>query len=160
MITFSLLVVSCSSAGRCVGRERYLLPAPNSSSAVSRVGFILGHELAHTYFGNLVTLEWWDAIWLNEGFATYFGALALEGAQPELQVAATTAVRAFLEVFAVDALRSSHALTAAAATASDLYQIFDSITYYKANVGMDILGLNSECKGTVYSSPISMRFFL
>jgi len=44
---------------------------------------VVGHELAHQWFGNLVTMEWWEHLWLNEGFATFVGWLATDNLFPE-----------------------------------------------------------------------------
>ena len=47
---------------------------------------MIAHELAHQWFGNLVTMEWWDDLWLNESFATYMAAKAMESVYPEWEV--------------------------------------------------------------------------
>lgn len=55
-------------------RERYLLwdPQHSSNSAKQSIASVIAHELAHSWFGNLVTCDWWSYTWLNEGFARYF----------------------------------------------------------------------------------------
>lgn len=58
-----------------------------------RVAYVVAHELAHQWFGNLVTMDWWSELWLNEGFATWVGWLAVDHLHPEWQVWSTFVVR-------------------------------------------------------------------
>jgi aminopeptidase 2 len=68
-------------------REIYLLFDEKSSSATKqRIAYVVGHELAHQWFGNLVTMDWWAELWLNEGFATWVGWLAVDHLFPEWKV--------------------------------------------------------------------------
>ena len=48
----------------------------------NRVAYVVAHELAHQWFGNLVTMDWWNELWLNEGFATWVGWLAVDHLHP------------------------------------------------------------------------------
>lgn len=57
-------------------------PATSADSYRNRVAYVVAHELAHQWFGNLVTMDWWNELWLNEGFATWVGWLAIDHLYP------------------------------------------------------------------------------
>ena len=59
----------------------------------NRVAYVVAHELAHQWFGNLVTMDWWNELWLNEGFATWVGWLAVDHLHPEWKVWSQFVVR-------------------------------------------------------------------
>ena len=53
-------------------------PMVSSASGKQNVAYVIAHEIAHQWFGNLVTPHWWSDLWLKEGFASYMGYIALE----------------------------------------------------------------------------------
>lgn len=96
----------------------------------SRASTIL-HEMAHMWFGNLVTMRWWDDLWLNESFATYMGTRAVAEATRFTDAWASFAAQ--LKAWAVDQdqLPSTHPITADLADTDALLTHFDGITYAK-----------------------------
>uniref|UniRef100_A0A5F4VRH6 Aminopeptidase n=1 Tax=Callithrix jacchus TaxID=9483 RepID=A0A5F4VRH6_CALJA len=117
-------------------RENSLLfdPLSSSSSNKERVVTVIAHELAHQWFGNLVTVEWWNDLWLNEGFASYVEYLGADYAEPSWNLKDLMVLNDVYRVMAVDALVSSHPLSTPASEVSTTAQIseqFDSISYSK-----------------------------
>jgi aminopeptidase N len=112
--------------------ESRLLFDPASIPAGARRGIfaILAHELAHQWFGNLVTMAWWDNLWLNEGFATWMQAKAAEHLYPQW---ATWLNSGGQKQFAMglDARSSSHPIQQPVANESEAMAVFDAITYSK-----------------------------
>uniref|UniRef100_A0A671VWD8 Aminopeptidase n=1 Tax=Sparus aurata TaxID=8175 RepID=A0A671VWD8_SPAAU len=95
---------------------------------------IIAHELAHQWFGNLVTMNWWNNIWLNEGFATYMSFLAADSVEPTFKIKELSILFNLHSAFEQDSLVSSHPLSPPAKdvqTTLEIDQMFDVITYCK-----------------------------
>jgi aminopeptidase N/diadenosine tetraphosphate (Ap4A) HIT family hydrolase len=90
-------------------RETALFANDDSSAAAKqRVAYVVAHELAHQWFGNLVTMEWWSDLWLNEGFATWAGTLAVDHVFPHWDTWTQFSQDDGSYALSTDALLSSH----------------------------------------------------
>ena len=96
-----------------------------------RIAYVVCHELAHQWFGNLVTMEWWTHLWLNEGFATWVGWLAVDHIFPEWKIWEQFIGNEFESALELDSLRSSHPIEVECKTSADVNEIFDAISYSK-----------------------------
>ncbi|KAG7523067.1 aminopeptidase N-like [Solea senegalensis] len=117
-------------------RESNLLYDPLTSSSRNKesTATIIAHELAHMWFGNLVTLRWWNEVWLNEGFATYVSYLGADHAEPAWNVKDLMVLDDVHRVFAVDALTSSHPLSSEEddiVLPEQISEQFDVVSYSK-----------------------------
>ncbi|XP_065849192.1 aminopeptidase M1 [Euphorbia lathyris] len=113
-------------------RETALLFDDKHSAAANkqRVATVVAHELAHQWFGNLVTMEWWTHLWLNEGFATWVSYLAADSLFPEWKVW-TQFLDESTEGLRLDGLEGSHPIEVEVKHASEIDEIFDAISYRK-----------------------------
>ncbi|KAM0866607.1 hypothetical protein ACQ4PT_042519 [Festuca glaucescens] len=113
-------------------RESALLYDEQLSSASNKqqVAITVAHELAHQWFGNLVTMEWWTHLWLNEGFASWVSYLAVESIFPEWNNW-TQFLDETTSGLRLDALAESHPIEVEVNHASEIDAIFDSISYDK-----------------------------
>jgi len=113
-------------------REVLLLVDPDTATQaeLERVAAVLSHELAHLWFGDLVTMGWWNGIWLNEAFATFMEMKAVETFRPEWEVwtGFGSARSAALDV---DALASTRPIEYPVVTPADAEGMFDLLTYEK-----------------------------
>ncbi len=115
--------------GAITYRERILLTGPSIDSRRGAVGTI-AHEVAHMWFGDLVTMRWWDDIWLNEGFASWMGGKAVKAVHPEWVPATSEASGAGFPMNS-DALLSTRPIHKNADTPEEIAQLFDGIAYGK-----------------------------
>ncbi|KAF7887067.1 uncharacterized protein EAF02_003714 [Botrytis sinoallii] len=99
----------------------------------NRIAYVVAHELAHQWFGNLVTMDWWSELWLNEGFATWVGWLATDHFHPDWCVWDQFVAEGMQTAFQLDSLRSSHPIEVPVKDALDVDQIFDHISYLKGS---------------------------
>lgn len=113
-------------------RESLLFIDDNNSSvqAHQSVFEVLAHEMAHQWFGDLVTMKWWDNVWLNESFATWMALKPSQTLHPEWN-AALDAVQETDRALKLDALRNTHPIHARAETPDEINELFDSISYEK-----------------------------
>jgi aminopeptidase 2 len=98
-----------------------------------RVAEVVQHELAHQWFGNLVTMDFWDGLWLNEGFATWMSWYSCNEFYPEWKVWETFVIDSLQSALSLDSLRSSHPIEVPVKRAEDINQIFDMISYAKGS---------------------------
>ncbi|KAG8341496.1 Peptidase family M1 ERAP1 like C terminal domain [Trypanosoma vivax] len=113
-------------------REVALLCDANSSASQKEsVAIVVAHELAHQWFGNLVTMEWWKELWLNESFATYMEYWAINKIFPEWHVFTQFVHSEITRAFQLDSLRSSHPVEVDVQNAKEIDDIFDAISYSK-----------------------------
>ncbi|CAN1217313.1 Aminopeptidase M1 [Linum perenne] len=113
-------------------RETALLFDDQRSAAANkqRVAEVVAHELAHQWFGDLVTMEWWTHLWLNEGFATWMSHLANDNLFPEWKIW-NQFLGEFSDALRLDSLEESHPIEVEIRHASEINEIFDAISYQK-----------------------------
>jgi aminopeptidase N len=121
------------NTGAITFREQYLLADPERASLETRknVAAVLSHEIAHQWFGDLVTMKWWDDIWLNEGFATWMANKPLAAWKPDWDVELDD-VQATQKALALDALRGTRAIRTKVETPEEINEVFDAIAYEKS----------------------------
>ena len=120
--------------------ESRLLFDPATSPRDARRGIfsILAHEMAHQWFGNLVTMAWWDNLWLNEGFASWMQNKAAEHLHPEWETWLNNS-GAKQGAMAEDARRTTHPIQQPVANETEAMAVFDTITYNKGQTFIRML---------------------
>ncbi|HVV51034.1 MAG TPA: M1 family metallopeptidase, partial [Polyangia bacterium] len=128
------------NAGAITFREVALLadPATAPLAVQKRVAEVITHELAHQWFGNLVTMAWWDDLWLNEAFATWMAYKIVDDWRPSWRIWMDFEAGKGAAL-ALDALVSAHPIRAEIANAEEAGESFDAITYEKGGAVLRML---------------------
>ena len=119
--------------GAITYRETALLVDPDNTSAGTRqtVASIIAHEMAHMWFGDLVTMAWWNDLWLNESFASWMGDKATDHLFPEWEVWTQFVSDDTNRGLSLDGLRNSHPIEQEVKNPAEIGQLFDAISYSK-----------------------------
>ncbi|KAL1915149.1 uncharacterized protein VTP21DRAFT_7630 [Calcarisporiella thermophila] len=132
-----------------------------------RIAYTVCHEAAHQWFGNLVTMEWWSELWLNEGFATWVGWFAVDKIFPDWDIWTQFIMDELQSGLRLDALRSSHPIEVPVRDPAEIHQIFDMISYAKGGsvirmlsgwMGVDVFlaGIRRYLKRHAYGNASTM----
>ncbi|KAF3424358.1 hypothetical protein E2986_07861 [Frieseomelitta varia] len=115
-------------------RETQLLHSENDSSCTNmrRVSLTVAHELAHMWFGNLVTMKWWDDLWLNEGFATYMEHIAVDFLFPEWKLMDSFPLYTKYISMRHDVKLRTRSVVKRIEDLNEIEEMFDRISYQKA----------------------------
>lgn len=118
--------------GAITFRETALLvdPRAGTHAELGRVADVVSHENAHMWFGDLVTMSWWNGLWLNEAFATFMEMLSVDAWKPEWKRWETFSV-ARAAAFSVDGLKNTRAIEYPVRVPKDAEAMFDVLTYEK-----------------------------
>ncbi|MDR3359766.1 MAG: aminopeptidase N, partial [Bifidobacteriaceae bacterium] len=119
------------NAGLVTITERYVFRSKPTGAAVERRAVTVLHELAHMWFGDLVTMRWWDDLWLNESFAEFVSHLAAAEATEWTDAWATFSWSEKLWAYRQDQLPTTHPILAPINSIADVHNNFDGITYAK-----------------------------
>ncbi|HVA82730.1 MAG TPA: M1 family metallopeptidase, partial [Candidatus Aquilonibacter sp.] len=156
--------VAMENWGAITFRETALLCDEKTPVALKQqIAEVIAHELAHQWFGDLVTMEWWDDLWLNESFATFMAMKAIDPTYPAWDYEVQYVDDTLGTAFAADSLRSTHPISVHVSNPYQIDAIFDRISYEKGGsvlymledyVGKEVFrkGLNIYLKRHAYGS--------
>ena len=120
------------NSGLVIFRQNLLLMAPETSSwkQEKAIAHVIAHEFAHMWFGNLVTMQWWDDLWLNEAFADWMSLRVISEISPEYRIW-NDFEEAKNYALTEDALENTHPIYSPVETPAQAEELFDAITYLK-----------------------------
>ncbi len=119
-------------------------PARATQSGRERIFTVVAHEIAHQWFGNLVTMGWWDDLWLNEGFASWMEGKASNELNPDWFAKASAIAQEREGALGLDATAATHPIIRKVETVEQIGEAFDSITYQK---GQAVIGMIESTLG-------------
>lgn len=144
--------------GAITYRETALLVDPERTSTQNKqwIALVIAHELAHQWFGNLVTMEWWTHLWLNEGFASYIEYLAVDHIFPDWDMWTQFLQGDMRPALHADALKHTHVIEVDVHHPSEIASVFDAVSYSK---GASIIRMLAEYLGEKHFRD-GLRYYL
>lgn len=114
-------------------RESMVLVDPKNTSLIRKqsIALTVGHEIAHQWFGNLVTMDWWTHLWLNEGYASFVEFLCVNKLFSEYEIWTQFVTDMYTRALELDCLKNSHPIEVPVGHPSEIDEIFDEISYAK-----------------------------
>ena len=127
--------------GAITFRETILLYDPKTSSTRTKqfIAEVISHEIAHQWFGNLVTMKWWNDLWLNESFATFMATKFVDKFYPEWNLWDQFIEDAMNTAMGLDSLKTTHPIDVTVNSPSEIREIFDAISYDKGGCVLRML---------------------
>jgi len=127
--------------GAITFRETILLYDPKTSSTKTKqyIAEVISHEIAHMWFGNLVTMKWWNDLWLNESFATFMATKFVDKFYPEWDLWNQFVEEAMNISMSLDSLKTTHPIDVKVNSPAEIREIFDAISYDKGGCVLRML---------------------
>ncbi len=127
--------------GAITFRETILLYDPKTSSTHTKqfIAEVISHEIAHQWFGNLVTMKWWNDLWLNESFATFMATKFVHQLYPEWDMWEQFVQDAMNTAMGLDSLKTTHPIDVKVESPAEIREIFDAISYDKGGCVLRML---------------------